>query len=247
MEIAGKSFTVTRQFLDDLNRQSLGPRIRDLGKALLIFHAPRDELVGIDNAGEIFAAARHPKSFISLDDADHLLTRREDAVYVAEVLAAWATRYLKEQPVSLPKAGPGEVVVRESGAGRYAQVINADGHALRADEPVALGGDNTGPGPYELLLAGLGACTSMTLRMYAERKGLKLDRVTVTLSHDKIHAEDCAECETKEGKIDLIRRMIAIEGDLTDAERQKLLEIAGKCPVHRTLHSEIREETTLAE
>ncbi|RMF11229.1 MAG: alpha/beta fold hydrolase [Alphaproteobacteria bacterium] len=247
VEIAGKSFPITRQFVDDLRRQSLGPKIRNLGKALLVFHAPRDQIVGIDNAAEIFTAARHPKSFISLDDADHLLSRREDAVYVAEVLAAWATRYLKEQPLELPKAGPGEVVVREAGTGKFAQIINADGHSLNADEPAELGGTNTGPSPYEFLLAGLGACTSMTLRMYADHRKLDLDRVTVTLSHDKIHAEDCAECETREGKIDLIRRTIAIEGDLTDAQRARLMEIADKCPVHRTLHGEVRVETDLAE
>lgn len=247
IEVGGKQFSVKPDFVTDLKRQSLTPRIENLRKALLIFHGPRDEIVGIENAGEIFAAAKHPKSFISLDDADHLLSRREDGIYVADVLAAWAGRYLDAAKVETPRARDGEVVVRETGAGKFAQIINAAGHRLRADEPASYGGDDTGPSPYDLLLASLGACTSMTMRMYADHKKLPLDRVTVTLTHEKIHAEDCAECETRDGKIDLIQRRIAIEGDLGEAERARLMEIADKCPVHRTLHSEVRIETKAQE
>ena len=235
---------MTRQFVDDIRAQNLMPKIADLRKALILFHAPRDPLVGIENAGEIFAAAKHPKSFISLDDADHLLSRRQDAIYVADVLAAWAGRYLPEVEEQSIKADEGEVVVHETGTGKFAQLINASGHNLRADEPEAMGGNNSGPSPYDLLLAGLGACTSMTLRMYADHKKLPLEQVTVRLTHDKIHAEDCAECETKGGKVDRITRSIAMKGDLSDEERARLLEIADKCPVHRTLHGEVRVETT---
>ncbi len=240
VELAGRSFRIKKQFLDDISGQNLDAAIGGLGKALLVFHAPRDATVGIENAGHIFGAAKHPKSFVSLDDADHLLSRKADAVYVARVLAAWAGRYLGvEDARPALQAAPGSVVVRETGAGRYAQEIAAGPHALRADEPVEYGGDDTGPGPYDLLLAALGACTSMTVRMFAERKGWPLDRVSVTLSHEKIHAEDCAECETREGRVDRIVRRLALEGDLDGAQRARLFEIADKCPVHRTLTSEV--------
>lgn len=247
--LAGRSFTIRKQFLDDIRAQSLAESIGALRRALLVFHAPRDAQVGIENASAIFAAAKHPKSFVSLDDADHLLSRREDAVYVAEVLAAWAGRYLPSlAEIAHPAAAPGEVVVAEAGDGRFAQLVVTGPHMLRADEPESVGGDDSGPGPYDLLLAALGACTSMTLRMYAERKGLALERVSVRLRHSKIHAADCAECETREGKVDRIERWLTIEGDnLAPAERQRLREIADMCPVHRTLHSEIRIETALEE
>ncbi len=251
VRLAGRPFTITRQFLDDIEEQRLEERIKTLGKALLVFHGPRDEVVGIDNATRIFAAAKHPKSFISLDDADHLLTRREDAIYVADVIAAWAGRYIAPvEAEALPEltAAEGSVVVAEAGTGQFAQAISVGGrHSLRADEPLDFGGNDSGPSPYDLLLAGLGACTTMTMRMYASRKGLALERASVTLRHDKIHAKDCESCETKEGKIDRIAREITLEGELDDEARAKLLEIADKCPVHRTLHGEILVETTLKE
>jgi len=249
VRLAGRPFTITRQFLDDIEEHRLEGRIRALGKALLVFHGPRDEVVGIDNATKIFAAARHPKSFISLDDADHLLTKREDAIYVADVIAAWAGRYIAPvEAEALPEqtAPAGSVVVAEAGEGEFAQAISVGGrHSLRADEPLDFGGTDSGPSPYDFLLAGLGACTTMTMRMYASRKNLPLVRASVTLRHDKIHAKDCEECETKVGKIDRIAREITLEGDLDDETRAKLLEIADKCPVHRTLHGEILVETTL--
>jgi uncharacterized OsmC-like protein/alpha/beta superfamily hydrolase len=249
VRLAGRPFTITRQFLEDIEEQRLGERIKGLGRALLVFHAPLDDIVGIDNATKIFAAAKHPKSFISLDDADHLLTRREDAIYVADVIAAWAGRYIGTAEAEvLPEltAPAGAVVVAEAGTGPFAQVISVGGrHRLRADEPLDFGGSDSGPSPYDFLLAGLGACTSMTIRIYASRKGLALTRASVTLRHDRIHAEDCETCETREGKIDRIAREITLEGDLDEAAKAKLLEIADKCPVHRTLHGEILVETTL--
>lgn len=249
VRLAGRPFTITRQFLEDIDGHRLGERIRNLDKALLVFHAPLDDVVGIDNATKIFVAARHPKSFISLDDADHLLTRREDAIYVADVIAAWAGRYVATaEPETLAElsAPAGAVTVAEAGEGPFAQVISVGGtHTLRADEPVSFGGGDSGPSPYDLLLAGLGACTTMTMRMYAGRKKLPLERASVTLRHAKIHAEDCESCETKVGKIDRIEREITLEGDLDEAARAKLLEIADKCPVHRTLHGEVLVETTL--
>ncbi len=247
VELAGRRFRVKKQFLDDIAIQNLEPALGTLRKALLLFHAPRDETVGIDNAGQIFAAAKHPKSFVSLDDADHLLSRKADAIYVAEVLAAWADRYLGGEMESAPllTADRGGVAVRERGSGRFAQEIAAGRHRFSADEPADYGGDDSGPTPYDLLLAGLGACTTMTVRMYAARKGWPLDRAEVRLSHEKIHAQDCADCETREGRIDRIERRLTLDGPLDAAQREKLLEIADKCPVHRTLTGEIKINTEL--
>lgn len=244
--LAGRPFKIQKQFLEDIEEHKLGTEIADLRKALLVFHAPRDATVGIDNASRIFLAAKHPKSFVSLDDADHLLSDPKDAGYVAEVLAAWVGRYLvPEQDAEESAAEEGDVTVAEDGQGALSQVIRAGKHRLRADEPASVGGDNSGPTPYDLLLAALGACTSMTVRMYARRKKWPLDRVSVHLTHAKVHAEDCADCETRDGKIDEIDRRISFAGDLDDAQRQRLMEIADKCPVHRTLHSEVKVRSRL--
>ncbi|MGH8683026.1 MAG: bifunctional alpha/beta hydrolase/OsmC family protein [Burkholderiales bacterium] len=245
--LAGRPFRIRKQLLDDLARQNLADVVRRLGKALLVMHSPRDDTVEIENATQIFQAARHPKSFVSLDPADHLLTRREDATYAGQVLAAWAERYLPGPRPAAPAALPGKVVVRETREGKFTQLVAAGRHRVRADEPVAAGGLDSGMSPYDCLLAGLGACTSMTLRLYADLKGLPLERATVELKHDKIHAVDCAECETREGRIDRIERVIRLEGALDAAQRAKLLEIANKCPVHRTLTSEITIPTRLAD
>jgi len=245
VDLGGRPVRVSKAFLDDLERQNPTETIGALRKPLLVFHSPRDVIVEIENASKIFLAAKHPKSFVSLDRADHLLTQKADAQYAATVLAAWASRYLD----ALPQAEAAEVVlgvrVAEAGEGRFAQLVQAGRHRLRADEPVAVGGDDSGPGPYDLLLAALGACTSMTVRMYAEQKKWPLRRVSVELKHDKVHAADCAECETREGKLDRIERVLTLEGELDDAQRQRLLEIANKCPVHRTLHSEVWVPTRL--
>jgi putative redox protein len=250
VSLAGRPFHITREFLDDIAEHGLMANVAGLHKALLVLHSPTDDTVGIDNATRIFVAAKHPKSFVSLAGADHLLSDRRDAAYVADVIAAWATRYLDpmvpEPSADLAEA-PRNVVVRETRAGKFQQTVLVGPHRLLADEPVTAGGDDTGPGPYDLVLAGLGACTSMTMRMYAERKSLPLERVTVTLTHSKIHAEDCAECETKAGMLDQIDRVIAIEGNLDAGQRQKLMEIADKCPVHRTLTSEIHIVTRPAD
>ena len=232
VELGGRPFRIRKQFLDDIAEQTLDDRLAGLRRALLVLHAPTDDTVGVENAGRIFQAARHPKSFVSLDDADHLLSRVEDATYTADVIAAWARRYVAEAAADaapLPRAQPSEVVVAETGENPFAQAIAAGRHALRADEPASLGGGDTGPTPYDLVNAGLGACTAMTNRMYARRKGLALDHVSVTLRHDKIHAEDCESCETRAGRVDRIRREITLAGDLSAEDRAKLLEIADKC------------------
>jgi uncharacterized OsmC-like protein/alpha/beta superfamily hydrolase len=241
VELAGRPFRIRRALLDDIAEQKLTERIKNLHKALLIFHSPNDETVGIENASHIFLAAKHPKSFISLAGADHLLSRASDAAYVANVIAAGAERYLDMAADSQPSddTEAGTVVVRETRRGKFQQEVIVGAHRLLADEPVAVGGMDSGPGPYDLLLAALGACTSMTLRLYAERKQLPLEQTTVRLHHNKVHATDCAECETKEGMIDRIDRAITLDGDLDAEQRARLLEIADKCPVHRTLTSEI--------
>jgi putative redox protein len=220
-------------------------------------HSPVDALVGIDSASRIFSLAKHPKSFVSLDRADHLLTRRADADYVASVLSGWAGRYLDEvdggggDAARAEAAGhgqtlePGVVEVAEAGTGKYIQLVRTGHHRLQADEPRSVGGDDAGMTPYDLLLAGLGACTTMTLRMYAERKQWPMQRASVRLRHDRVHAADCADCETVDGRIDEISRTLALEGDLDDAQRAKLLEIADRCPVHRTLSGEIKIRTRL--
>jgi uncharacterized OsmC-like protein/alpha-beta hydrolase superfamily lysophospholipase len=242
VDIGGRPFTIRKQFLEDLEQHDPAKTIGSLKKALLILHSPHDRIVDIGNAANIFMAAKHPKSFVSLDDADHLLSRAEDAAYAAEVLAAWASRYLEQGTERVPG-----VRVMETGHGKFAQDILAGRHRLRADEPESAGGMDSGPSPYELLAAALGACTAMTIRMYAEHKKLPLERVTVDLAHEKIHAADCAECETREGRIDRIERVITLEGDLDEGQRAKLLDIANKCPVHRTLHSEVVIPTRLAD
>lgn len=248
--LAGRKFSIQRQFLEDIEQQTQARRIANLKKALIVFHAPGDDTVSIDNASQIFLAAKHPKSFVSLDDADHLLSRPVDSIYVADVMAAWADRYIAdpEAPKTIyPTAKSGMVVVQETGFGKFQQAMAAGPHKMLADEPPSVGGDDTGPTPYDLLTAGLGACTAMTIRMYARHKGVPLDGVHVELAHDKIHADDCQHCETTDGKIDRIRRKITLTGNLDDAQRAKLLEIADKCPVHRTLHSEVSIETELAD
>lgn len=244
VELAGRRFRVGKAFLDTLRDSALEAAVGRLRRDLLILHAPLDQNVGIDNAGRLFAAARHPKSFVSLAGADHLLTRPEDAAYVASVLAGWAERLLPTGEAAPIAVEDGDVAVVDAGEGLFPQRIAAGAHRLRADEPEAVGGNDSGPGPYDLLLAALGACTNMTIKMYAERKGWRIDALETRLRHDRVHAEDCAECESRDGKVDRIRRRIRIDGPLDAEQRAKLMEIADKCPVHRTLHNEIVVVTT---
>jgi uncharacterized OsmC-like protein/fermentation-respiration switch protein FrsA (DUF1100 family) len=242
VSLAGRPFNIKREFLDDIAEHNLMTHVAMLHKALLIMHSPTDDTVGIDNATRIFVAAKHPKSFVSLAGADHLLSDRRDGMYAADVIAAWAERYLDPallEAAADPGEAPRNVVVRETRKSKFQQTVSIGPHRLLADEPIAAGGEDTGPGPYDFVLAGLGACTSMTMRLYADRKSLPLERVTVTLKHSRIHAEDCADCETRAGMLDQIDRTIAMDGALDSEQRGKLMEIADKCPVHRTLTSEI--------
>ncbi|MDB5618833.1 bifunctional alpha/beta hydrolase/OsmC family protein [Tardiphaga sp.] len=250
VQLAGRPFRIKREFLDDVADHNLAAHIAKLRRPLLILQSPTDDTVGIDNATRIFLAAKHPKSFVSLDGMDHLLTKQADAIYVADLIAAWVARYLDpvvNAPLTAPTEDPRQVVVTETRASKFQQQIVIGPHRLIADEPLASGGADTGPGPYDLLLSALGACTAMTMRLYADRKALPMDRVRVTLKHAKIHAKDCADCETKDGMLDQIERVIAIDGALDAEQRSRLMEIADKCPVHKTLTSEIRIVTTAEE
>ena len=245
VQLAGRPFRIQRQFLEDIAEQNLLQKVADLRKPLLIFHAPRDATVSIKHAAHIYSMAKHPKNFISLDDADHMISRLEDADFIASVLSAWANRYIKSEQPALALPEPGIVEVTETGVSPFSQEIRSGRHVLNADEPTSYGGADSGPSPYDLVLAGLGACTAMTLRMYAQRKALPLEQVSVTLKHDKIHAADCEDCETRAGKIDRIERSIHLAGDLDAEQKTRLLDIADRCPVHRTLHSEVRIKTRL--
>lgn len=246
VRLDGRVFTIRKQFIDDLENHDAADAIRELDKALLILHAPLDRVVGIENAGRIFERAKHPKSFISLDTADHLLSNPEDSRYAGSVIAAWTDRYIPAER-KLAKQGPPDDnrIVVETGTDGYRTEISANGHAFVADEPLSVGGTNTGPTPYDLLVAALGACTSMTLRMYADRKELPLESVVVRLRHQKIHADDCGHCEDKGARIDHIDREIELIGSLDDDQRERLLSIAERCPVHRTLESDIVIESSL--
>ena len=245
--LAGRTFTVRQQFFDDLGTHALIDRVASMRKALLVLHSPIDNTVGIENAAQIFAAAHHPKSFLALDGADHLLSRRADATYAAGMIATFADRFIVDESgaVAAPAAGRG-VLVAETTQGVFLNHVVAGSHRFLADEPVAIGGFDAGPSPYDLLAASLGACTSMTLRMYANRKGLPLDRVIVQVEHSKEHGDDCAACvETGRPMIDRFDRRLRLEGDLTEAERAALVGIADKCPVHRTLSQTSTIKTSL--
>jgi len=241
VSLAGRGFTITKDFLDDIESAALLPAVANMKRALLVLHSPIDETVSIDNAAEIFMAAKHPKSFITLDNADHLLSRAQDAQYAADVIATWAARYLDLPKPAAPIGAPeGIVRIDEADPKGFRQDISAGPkHHVTADEPIAYGGTDDGFSPYQLVSAGLGACTSMTIRMYARRKKWPLAHVSVDITHDKIHATDCDHCETTTGKIDQFKRVITLEGELSADQRQRLMEIADKCPVHRTLENEI--------
>jgi putative redox protein len=245
--LGARQFSIKKQFIDDIDSYASTGKIRDLDAALLVFHSPLDAIVSIDQAALIYQAARHPKSFISLDRADHLLSKAADAEYVATTIASWASRYIEQDAEGAPgedlDLADGEVLINELNH-KFLRGMYSNQHFLRADEPLKYGGSDLGPTPYDLLLMSLGACTSMTLRMYANRKKLPLEDVIVRLQHERVHAEDCVDCNQT---IERVTRSITLVGDLDEAQRQRLLEIADKCPVHRTMESEPQIVTELVE
>ncbi len=241
--LGGRPVTIREQLLKDIDNIRLDHAVANLGRPLLVIHSPEDDVVSIDNATEILSHAQHPKSFLSLDGADHLVTVDADARYIAGVVASWSGRYtsgdltVDAQPDFLEDA-PESVTVARIEEGFQTDIVS-NGFSLIADEPESVGGTNTGPTPYDYLLTALGSCTAMTLRMYADRKEWPLETATIRLTHRKVHADDCAECETENGHIDRIDRRIELTGDLDDQQRQRLVEIADRCPVHKTLHGEV--------
>lgn len=243
--LGGRPFTITQQFLDDLDEHDVITTLSRLKRAFLAVHSPLDKTVSIDNATALFVAAKHPKSFISLDKADHLLSDPDDAIYAGEVIGRWAHKYFCSEAQEENFSDGGAQVVTRTGRQGFHTDVKVREHGLVADEPKSYGGTNHGPTPYDLLLAGLGACTSMTLRMYADRKKWPLEAAIVRLDHAKRHVEDCDACGAGERspKLDHIERRVELIGDLSQEQRARLLEIADKCPVHRTLHSEVRITT----
>lgn len=257
ISLGGRTFTIHEQFIDDLNRHNSLDHIKQLEKALLIFHSPVDQVVSIDEAARIYTAARHPKSFISLDQADHLLSNKSDADYIASIVSVWISRYLTEstgpeKSVEIQSDSrvtivqPDTVIVRERDK-KFTREIFTQRHRLISDEPLQLGGADMGVNPYELLLAALGSCTSMTLRMYANHKKLDLEDIEVELRHSRIHLEDCAACDKQNTLVDSINREIRLVGQLSEDQRKRLLEIANLCPVHKTLENRIVIKTKLIE
>ena len=242
VQLGGREFTVKQQFLDDIRSAPVTQKIPRLKKALLVMHAPMDAIVSVDEATSIFSAAKHPKSFVSLDSADHLLTRLEDAQYVANTIAAWVDRYIDKPDSSRAEVTGGEVHVSE-GNQKFLREVTSDDHSWLADEPKRVGGDNLGPDPYEHLLAALGTCTSMTIRMYANHKNWPLESVDVLLEHSRDHARDCEHCDEQNARVDVLSRAIRLAGDLDEGQRARLLEIADRCPVHKTLEGELRIDT----
>ena len=241
VSLGGRNFHIRRDFIDDAREHELATRLRALRRALLVMHSPVDTIVSIDQAQQIFIAAMHPKSFVSLDDADHLLSREADARYAADVVAAWAARFLESAEVSRDDA----VLIRGRTADRFTCSVQTGPHRLIADEPASSGGAALGPDPYAYLCASLGACTVMTLNMYARHKKLPIERVSCEVSHQRIHLEDCEDCEASERRVDELSRVISIEGDVSEAQQQRLLEIADRCPIHLTLEGRIQVRSTL--
>lgn len=247
VNIGGRSFNIKKQFVDDLKKHALPKVLKTMRKSLLVMHSPQDVTVGIENAAEIFTAAHHPKSFISLDGADHLMTNKADSQYVGKVIASWAERYLHIDKGEAIQSESQTVVRIKDKTNKFLTQIQAGKHSMLADEPTDVGGEDLGPSPYQLLTAALGACTAMTMRMYADRKGWEIEEIRVHLNHDKRHSDDCADCEKPSSMIDHFERILEINSKLDEQQLQRLMEIANRCPVHRTLEGDVKMTTRLME
>lgn len=247
VKLGAKTIKIKRQFLDDISNYSEIGGIENLGKALLIFHSPQDRVVGIQNAAQIFKAARHPKSFLSLDQSDHMLSEKQFVHYTSNMIGNWAEHYLHIEPETKPSVKTPYQTVSRITDEKYTTQIWSGNHHWIADEPKKAGGDNLGPSPYDMLSAALGTCTAMTLRMYANRKKWDLQEVEVHVENNKEHIEDLSDSDRPTAKIDVFRRYIEIKGDLDKKQMNRLLEIADKCPVHKTLSTSNKIITELVE
>lgn len=242
LNIGGRPFTIKKQFLEDISGVNMQATVKALRKPILVAHSPQDDTVGINNAAEIYSAAMHPKSFLSLDGADHLLSNPTDSIYVGQMIAAWGDRYIETTDTVQLRTNH-QVLVHSDPEAKYTLDIQAGKHLFKADEPESIGGNDFGPTPYDLLLASLGACTAITMRMYANRKGWPVEDIEIHLNHNKEHLQDCEDCDSASAKIDVIERSIKINGDLDEKQRKRMMQIADKCPVHKTLHNEIRVDS----
>jgi len=247
VNLSGRDFTIKKQFLDDLETKSLPETAKALRKPLLVLHSPQDDTVGIKNAEEIYMAARHPKSFISLDGADHLLSKKEDSIYVGNVIAGWANRYLESEKETSTLKTKHQVAVSLNALDRFSTQMKVGNHYMVADEPESYGGNDFGPSPYELVSAGLSACTAMTIQTYTKRKGWPVENVEVHTSYSKLHALDCENCENDNAKIDTFHREIRLTGELDDKQKTRIMQIADKCPVHKTLHTKTQVISNLSD
>ncbi len=243
VNIGGRSFSIKKQFIEDLEKKDLKEILPKLKKSILILHSPQDNIVEVKNAEELYIAAKHPKSFVSLEGADHLLSNKKDSQYAGNIIGSWATRYL-EIPV-LHDLESKHDVAANLGKSNFTTRIKAGNHHFVADEPLSAGGNDFGPDPYQLLAAGLAACTSMTIQMYARRKKWPLETVETHINHLKSYNQDCENCESSSAKIDTFEREIVLIGALDEKQQQRILQIADKCPVHKTLHSKVQIITTL--
>ncbi|NBC58407.1 MAG: alpha/beta fold hydrolase [Bacteroidetes bacterium] len=245
VNVGGRSFTIKKDFLEDLQKNKIDEFLGDLKKPYLIFHSPQDEIVGVKNAELLYKNAHHPKSFVSLDGADHLMSNPKDSLYVGQVISSWASRYLDVFEKEKELKTKHQVVASLDQNDDFTTDMALGSHRMQADEPEGFGGNNLGPNPYELVSGGLAACTAMTIQMYAKRKKWPVENVEVHINHKKDHCDDCENINDKNSKIDIFERDLILKGDLDDKQRQRLLEIANKCPVHKTLHSEVEVKTKL--
>lgn len=244
VNIGGRSFKIKKQFLEDIDKHELKPYLSELRKSLLIMHSPQDNIVSINNAEELYVAARHPKSFVSLDGAEHLLAAEGDAAYAGNVIATWASRYLTIPNKEIPESNA-DVVAGLEKEDAFTTRMKAGNHTFLADEPISSGGKDYGPTPYQFLSSGLASCTSMTLQMYAKRKKWPLEDVETHVYYSREHEDDCENCEKSNTKIDTFKREIKLYGDLDEKQKKRLLEIADRCPVHKSLTSATTIETKL--
>jgi putative redox protein len=247
VNVGGRNFTIKKDFYDDLKKHKIDDFIGDLKTPFLIFHSPQDQIVAINNAELLYKNAHHPKSFVSLDGADHLMSNPKDSLYIGQVIASWAQRYLDTDEKEIKLKSDHDVIARLNVDDNFTTDMAIGDHNMLADEPESYGGKNLGPNPYEFLSAALASCTAMTVIMYARKKKIPLNNVEVHVSHNKDHCEDCKASNSKNAKIDIFQREVLLEGELDDLQRKKLLKMADKCPVHKTIKSEIEVKTRLVD